>query len=290
MIGAAVLMQAAAASVQGDGIRLEFDGQMRTRVVATGDRDEALGPFSESESLLTAQGSLGVFALDGRATQPVTDALGDGQRTVLTGRAGGLTKEVEVTAYAGRPRWLFLRVRYRNEGTGPIQVDGYASQRYEFEPGQFRGEPAFWSYQGASYESRPDWVLPLGPGFRRANYLGMNDSDYGGGTPVVDVWRRDIGLAIGHVELVPKLVSLPVERLAGGRASVALTARRPVTLAAGGVLETVRTFVAVHRGDYFITLREYAAVMQAQGIEITSAPKDAFDPIWCAWGYGRTFT
>ena len=38
----------------------------------------------------------------------------------------------------------------------------------------------------------------------------MNDSDYGGGTPVVDVWRRDVGLAIGHVELLPKLVSLPV--------------------------------------------------------------------------------
>jgi len=290
MIGAAVLMLAAAAAVQGDGIRLEFDGYMRTRVVATGDRDVALGPFSESESLLTADGSIGGFALAGHSTKPVADALGEGQRTVLTGRAGALAKEVEVTAYAGRPRWLFLRVRYRNEGTGPVEVDGYASERYEFGPGPYRGEPAFWSYQSASYESRPDWVLPLGPGFKRANYLGMNDSDYGGGTPVVDVWRRGVGLAIGHVELVPKLVSLPVERLASGRASVALIARRPATLAAGEVLETVRSFVAVHRGDYFVTLRDYAALMQAQGIEIASAPKDAFDPIWCAWGYGRTFT
>jgi alpha-galactosidase len=118
----------------------------------------------------------------------------------------------------------------------------------------------------------------------------MNDSDYGGGTPVVDVWRRDVGLAIGHVELVPKLVSLPVERLASGAASLALTARRPTTLAAGQSLETVRSFVSVHRGDYFVTLRDYAGAMQAQGIALPSAPKDAFDPIWCAWGYGRTFT
>jgi alpha-galactosidase len=290
MISAAVLVLAAAASVQGDGIRLEFDRQMQTRVVATGNGDVALGPFTESESLLIAKGSIGGFALQQQATEPVADALGEGRRTVLTGRAGALTKEIEVTAYAGRPRWLFLRVRYRNEGEEPIQVAGYSSHRYEFGPGPFRGEPAFWSYQSASYESRPDWVLPLGPGYARANYLGMNDSDYGGGTPVLDVWRRDVGLAIGHVELVPKLVSLPVERLASGRARLALTASRHVTLAAGEALETLRSFVSVHRGDYYTTLREYAAVMQAQGIEIASAPKVAFDPIWCAWGYGRTFT
>ena len=30
--------------------------------------------------------------------------------------------------------------------------------------------------------------------------------------------------------------------------------------------------------------------MQAQGIRLPDAPKDAFDPIWCAWGYGRGFT
>jgi hypothetical protein len=27
----------------------------------------------------------------------------------------------------------------------------------------------------------------------------MNASDYGGGTPVVDVWRPDVGIAVGHV-------------------------------------------------------------------------------------------
>ena len=121
-------------------------------------------------------------------------------------------KEVEVTSYAGRPGWLFTRTRYRNEGTEPLQVRGFTSNRYAFEPGSEPREPAFWSYQSASYESRPDWVLPLEPGYARGNDLGMNDSDYGGGTPVVDVWRRDVGLAIGHVELLPKLVALPVER------------------------------------------------------------------------------
>ena len=72
-------------------------------------------------------------------------------------------------------------------------------------------QPVFWSYQSGSYESRPDWVLPIAVGFSQQNYMGMNDTDYGGGTPVSDVWRKDVGISVGHLAPVPKLVSLPVE-------------------------------------------------------------------------------
>ena len=290
MVGAALLLLTSAAAVQGDGIRLEFDGQMRSRVVATSGAETALGPFTDSETLLTDAGEVGGFTLKEEARDTVSDAFGEGQRTTLRGEAGSIVKEVEVTAYAARPRWLFVRVRYRNAGAAPLQVRGFTSHRYEFSLGADRREPAFWSYQSASYEARPDWVLPLGAGYKRANYLGMNDSDYGGGTPVVDVWRRDVGLAIGHLELVPKLVSLPVERQKRGGARLALVMKRDATLAPGQSMETLLSFVAVHRGDYFDTLRAYSAAMQAQGIRLPDAPKDAFDPIWCAWGYGRAFT
>ena len=60
-----------------------------------------------------------------------------------------------------------------------------------------------------SYEKRPNLILPLHPGFSQENYLGMNASDYGGGTPIVDVWRKDVGIGVGHVEPPrPKLISL----------------------------------------------------------------------------------
>ena len=52
--------------------------------------------------------------------------------------------------------------------------------------------------------------MPLKVNFKQENFLGMNATDYGGGTPVADVWRRDIGIAVGHLEHAPKLVSLPV--------------------------------------------------------------------------------
>ena len=165
LVLAARLVHAAgieSAVVNGDGIRLEFDSRMRSRVVATFATGEALGPFEESETLLTAAGALGDFALESREEGPVTDPLGDGHRVTLTGHAGRIAKRVEVTAYAARPRWLFLRVRYTNEGeragrdawAGPAIATGSTASA-----GQ--PEPAFWSYQSGSYEKRPDWVLPL---------------------------------------------------------------------------------------------------------------------------------
>ena len=44
------------ARVDGDGIRLEFDGRMKSRVVATFAGETPLGPFEDSETLLTAAG------------------------------------------------------------------------------------------------------------------------------------------------------------------------------------------------------------------------------------------
>jgi alpha-galactosidase len=288
MIALALLLTVA--HVGGDGVRLDVDAQMRTRVVATFAAETVLGPFSESETLLTAPGEVSGFALQDRQEDDVSDALGRGHRVTLVGRSGALTKKVEVTAYPGRPRFLFMRVRYTNDGSAPVEVRGYISQRYALEPAAGTKEPAFWSYQPGSYESRPDWVLPVKPGFAQENYLGMNASDYGGGTPVLDVWRRDVGLAVGHVELVPKLVSLPVRRNGPGNVALSLVMKKNATLGPGETLTTLRTFVAVHRGDHFETLRAYSGAMQGQGLVLPQAPPSAFDPIWCAWGYGREFT
>ncbi len=119
----------------------------------------------------------------------------------------------------------------------------------------------------------------------------MNATDYGGGTPVVDVWRRDVGLAVGHLELTPKNVLLPVSRQTSDRAAtLGVRAALPRTLAPGERFTTLKTFVAVHRGDYFPALVAYRQLMLRQGIRLPTAPPSAFEPIWCAWGYGREFT
>ena len=63
----------------------------------------------------------------------------------------------------------------------------------------------FWSFQGSSHEDRRDWIKKVKPGFYEKNFMGMNASDYGGGIPVIDLWRKDAGIAIGNTATVAKL-------------------------------------------------------------------------------------
>jgi alpha-galactosidase len=73
-------------------------------------------------------------------------------------------------------------------------------------------------------------------------------------------------------------------------ATLAVSEAVQVTLGPGRSFETPRTFVAVHEGDHFQGLSTYRRLMVRQGAVLPVSPAAAFEPIWCAWGYGRDFT
>ncbi|HZT32237.1 MAG TPA: glycoside hydrolase family 36 protein [Bryobacteraceae bacterium] len=279
---------AAATRVEGKSIRVEFDGSMHSRLVAILDgKERVMGDFTPSEFIRVSGTDVQDFALQSHTREVVHDRLGSGFRTVLTGTAPSLKKTVTVTVYDRFPRMAFFDVEYTNTGASDLAISGWTNQHYSITAPDLGSQPEFWSYQSGSYENRPDWVLPLQPGFHQRNFLGMNAPDYGGGTPVVAVWRRDAGISVGHVEMAPKLISLPVTAEGRGRATLAVEFQQNQVLKPGAALKTFRTFAAVYHGDYFRTLRDYRGVMVAQGIRFDAAPADAFGPIWCAWGYGR---
>lgn len=264
---------------------------MHSRAVAKfGGGEIALGDFTPSEFLSVSGVEIKDFSMTQQRSEPVEDQIGWGQKTVIRGTAPPLEKTVAVTVYEAFPQVAVFEVEYRNTGETDVAVAGWTNHAYSVSVQEGATDPPFWSYQSGSYERRPDWVLPLKTGFQQENFLGMNATDYGGGTPVVDVWRRDAGIGVGLLESVPKLVSLPVAMPGPDRATVAVTFKTDRTLGAGAVVKTFRTFVAVHQGDYFQTLATYRRLMMSQGIRFQPAPEDAYAPIWCAWGYGRKFT
>jgi alpha-galactosidase len=279
----------AAAEIQSGNLRIEFDGQLRSRLVARFDKKETLlGPFSASESLAFGNKTLAEFSLTSQRHQRTSDNIGSAERLTLEGKAGTLIKTVSVTLYDDFPMMAFFDVQYTNAGATKLTIDSWTNNAYTVTAQRNSASPAFWSYQSGSYEKRPNWVLPLHVNFHQENYLGMNDSDYGGGTPVVDVWRRDVGVAVGHVDLKPRLVSLPVSMPDATQATLAVHFGKQITLDPAESFHTLRTFVAVHQGDYFRTLVEYRRFMMKQGFEMAKAPDDAYGAIWCAWGYGRS--
>ena len=279
-------------AVLGDGrVAISIDERMHTAIRWTNaGRDVALTPHNASETLrLSGHRVLRDFRLQTQSADRIDDAHGRGTRHVLTGLAAeGVEKRLVVRFYERHPGVALLEVRFRNVSQAPITVAGWTVASHRL-PGVPDSTPSFWSFSGASYENRRDWVQPVKAGFAQQNYLGMNASDYGGGTPVVDVWRADAGVAVGHLHPHPALVSLPIAAEPKG-VSVEVDCEYPGVIAPGEELQTLTCFVHAHRGDYFASLEHYRELMADQGIAAPIAPEAAFAPIWCAWGYERNFT
>ncbi len=280
---------AGTAEIQGGNLRIEFDNHLRSRVVARFDKMETvMGPFTASETVTSADKLWTGFLQTSQRHERTKDSFGEGERLTVQGKIGTLTKTVSVTVYDDFPAMAFFDVQYTNTGTSKLAIKSWTNNAYTVNAQRGLRGPAFWSYQSGSYEKRPNWVLPLHTKFRQDNYQGMNADDYGGGTPVIDVWRRDVGIAVGHVEPRPKLVSLPVSMPDPAHARVGIRFTKDASLNPGESFHTFRTFVAIHQGDYFRALLDYRRFMMKQGFQMATAPSDAFGAIWCAWGYGRT--
>ena len=275
--------------VENKNLRIEFDRDLRSRVIARfQNKDIPLGTFAATETVVANGKSWIQFPLISEKSERIREGIGAGQRLTVVGKVGTLTKTIVVTSYDDFPAMAFFDVQYTNSGHTNLAVTKWINNAYTIDAQAKAGVPSFWSYQSGSYEKRPNWVVPLKANFSQKNYLGMNASDYGGGTPVVDVWRRDVGIAVGHVELRPKLVSLPVSMPDATHAKVAVESEHKIDLKPGESFHTLRTFVAVHQGDYFASLVEYRRFMMAQGLRPAEPPTDGKDAIWCAWGYGRS--
>ena len=282
--------EAQAPVVLGDGVlAIEFDGRMRSRMWRG---KSAVSDWAVSEYLVAESGQpINAFTLREHATQPISGPHGPGTRLHLRGTSAALEKSVAIDMYQRYPGLAIYRVSYRNLTAEPLTVSGWSNAALQL-PGHDQAAlpgPQFWSYCGSTHPDRCDWVQPVAHGFAQDNFMGMNASDYGGGTPVVDVWRRDWGVAIGHLDAVPQEVYLPVTQRAAG-VELGLSCREKTVIRPGETLPTLETFVAVHSGDYFAALTTYRHVMAERGLKSPPTPAAAYEPIWCAWGYERECT
>jgi alpha-galactosidase len=272
-------------------LTVEFDATLRLRLSYRG---RILGPWSVSDVLLLASGErLERFAVQRHQVNAFNDAQGAGRRLTISGSCDAqVEKTVDVSLFDRYPGFAFYQARFRNLADRPVRIKGWASGGVRIahdasSAGVDAGHTPFWAFCGSTHQDRRDWVQPVRSGFRQENFMGMSASDYGGGIPIADVWRRDVGVAVGHLENKPKLVSLPVACDATGVELSMHMTRRPWSLAGGETLSTLQGFVAVHTGDHFAVLDTYRRVMAERGVSFTTPPPAAYESIWCAWGYER---
>ncbi|WP_445192263.1 glycoside hydrolase family 36 protein [Sphingomonas sp. Tas61C01] len=265
-------------------IGIEVDTGMRTRI----SRGKlAMTGMDVSEAVRLTDGStLDRFVLIDVTDRPLSGQHGSGRRHDLRGTSDGLLeKRLSISFLDRYPGLALLDVSYRNVGDRPIGVAGWRTATHDL----LAHRDGAWSFAGASYPDRRDWVQKVAPGFEQRNFMGMNGSDYGGGTPVASVWRRDVGLAVGHVEPVPRLVSLPVAAQPGGT-RIGMSGDEATLIQPGATLDLPTTLIMTHEGDHFAPLDAYRRLMAERGLAAPRIPASSYAPIWCAWGYERNFT
>ncbi len=278
------------AEIHSPNLAMQFEAEGRTTLVSSfGGKSIPIGPPVSSDTLTVDGQLLNKWRFLKHETGSYSDKRGSARRLTIIEKAGDIEKRETVDAFERYGRVLIVNIQYVNRGTRPVHLDGWRNAAYTLAAEQQKNGASFWSLESGSYEKRPDWVVPLKAGFHQENYLGMNADDYGGGTPIVDVWRPDLGLAIGHDELAPQLVSEPVAMPSSEGATLAMEAKQGTTLQPERTFQTPETFIAVHQGDYFEALRDYRAMMVDRGVKFEAPADGAFEPIWCAWGFGRNF-
>ncbi|MEP2654037.1 MAG: glycoside hydrolase family 36 protein [Paraglaciecola sp.] len=277
-------------------ISIEYDQNLHSRVISNlNGTIQKLGNFQASEYVILEGGKVvSEFAFISRSEHDINTELGPGKQvTILGDSTSGLRKTISIRRFDAYPSMLFFSLIYENTSEQPMQIIKWVNNHYALTSfsDSTSQQAAFWSYQGASFSDRRDWVMPLKPGFSQQNYMGMNASDYGSGTAISDIWRKDIGLAVGHSEVDPKLVAIPVSYPENSHtAQLHIELEQTVRLAPGQSIQTIETFVNAHKGDYYATLKNYRNAMADKGLKMDDIPDSAYESIWCAWGYERDFS
>lgn len=277
-------------------IQLDVDNRLYTRLSSLSESSKPLtSGFSNSEHIAIrgTEQSAWTYRVQQVKEKNISGVHAGKEWTVVAiGENGDLKmeKSVKFRIYNETPGLISTQVNWKNLSSRSIIAESWSNNFYNIISQQ--DKPMFWAFQGSSTKKRSDWVRPLYDGYYDKNFMGMNDSDYGGGIPVTSVWRPDQGVAVGHLAFVPKLVSLPTEVVEDKfvRIGVEDEMNGRVIILPNRSIETLETFVMVHDGDYYGALSNYSKLIQDKGLKMAKREPAAFESIWCAWGYERNFT
>ncbi len=288
--------------IENGNIVVKYNDMMFSKVISKKEEVPLMDDFKASEYIRIDSVDIKKFSVEKHFTDSFEDSLGAGNKLILIGNSINkkypIQKRLVVKAYNRFPNMIITQVSYKNMGNNNFKINKWVNNNYQIA-NQYpddKSKTAFWSYQSGTYATRNDWIRPIKDGYHQENYMGMNASDYGGGTPVTDIWRRDVGLAVGNISMVPRLVSLPVSAQDvkdGVHLSIEYDfsniSQKKIShiIRPGQSLRTLKTFVLTHTGDFFRALQEYSDLMQARGMKFPKSVASDYQPIWCAWGYGR---
>ena len=186
-------------------LTIEVNNELQTKINSTFSEANALtNNFSSSEYLETKYFTAKLFHQTKTEKKNIHDAAGDGTEYKFYGMndSDKIEKILSIKIYNNFPDAAYFDVQYINHSNKDLPVIRWVNNEYKVLP--TKDSTIFWTFQGSSHAERRDWIKKIKKGFYEKNFMGMNASDYGGGIPVIDLWRKDAGIAIGNTEAVAK--------------------------------------------------------------------------------------
>ena len=219
-----------------------------------------------------------------------------GKRIEVTGKSAAtdIQESLVVEVYDDFPGIALISSSIRNAGSGELKLDAIDLDRHRLNASLADPTVApndMWSFHGASIEWGRDNVFEIPRKFSQLNQMGSvvdvkgDLGRVGGGIPVVAFWTRNVGEAIGHVETLPLVLSIPVKTEADGHVDASVHLEPESTLKPGEVYSTPQTFIAVYSGDYYEPLRIYSDVIDGEGLKKPKNNDEDYAVSWCGWAY-----
>jgi alpha-galactosidase len=228
--------------------------------------------------------------------EEISNKFGTGKRLTLCGKGTGpkgccIEKILDVELYSEYPNIALMKVTYRNLGNEILKLEEIYCGHFLLDSSMTDHSNLaydFWSFQGGVYEWGRNYIFKLEKGFYQENYQGF-ERPYahakGGGVPAVDLWNKNMGLIIASMNDLPTPVSLPVQVREDRKVRIGKCEKIATELSPQGEITASPTVVIVHSGDFYDGLQRYSQLMEKQGLVLKSAPEEAYEPIWCSWGF-----
>ena len=231
--------------------------------------------------------------------EKIEAAFGKGERLILKGTAEKkdaykIEKTLTVEYFDKYPDAAIISASYKNLGIAGIPVDTDYSNCFRMDasfinPGAKPYD--FWSFQGAAIAWGIDYIIKINDGFKQENYMGLQPvTKTGGGVPMVDLWTPKAGMAIAILETKPRLVSFPVKTGADDKVTMSMRKVVNTIVLPGESYESFKTVVIPHKLDFFSPLDTYSKLLADMGLKRQKPSEEAYEAIWCGWGYFTNFT
>ncbi len=300
--------------------QLEVSPTADATVISTPAAEFALSPAgylaarvrldNRKVSLDDAPGDSGIqVTAGGNQIAPVTFDVGHPQISEPHGRLGTKGKRVEVSGktsvgevqetlivevYDDYPNVALLSASVKNTGTSALRLNAIDLDRHRLNASLADSKAAandMWSFHGSSIDWGRDTIFRVPAKFSQQNQMGSmvevkgDLGRVGGGIPVVAFWTKTVGEAIGHVETIPLVLSIPVKTESDGHVDASVHLTPETTLQPGEVYSTPETFTTVYSGDYYEALRVYSDLIDGEGLKKSTTNSEDYAVSWCGWGY-----